>query len=391
MLKNKGLLKVVCALLSVVICVISFGNYSPIKTNAADYESLENRYSQLEKELNQLKKDMTSTQNKKNEQLKYKNQLDKQITLVEEQIANLNSQITLLNKEIAENQKLLSEKEDEISQNDELYKARLRSMYMAGDASVWEVIFKSQSFSDFMRNTEYMKRLAENDKKLMQKLNTDKNSIVEAKQKIETNKLKVEANQQTMVSKKSSLDSQYKQSQQLLNTLTKEENSLKQQQIQINKEMEKIDAEIEEMLRENGVNGDYAGGKLKWPVPNYKTITSRFGWRTLYGQKNWHTGIDISGANIYGKNIVAANGGTVIKVVHTYVAKKGYGKYLIIDHGGGYTTLYAHCSSISVKVGQTVKRGDVIAQIGSTGNSTGPHLHFGVYINGTNVDPLNYL
>ena len=196
MLKNKGLLKAVCTLLSVVICVISFGNYSPIKTNAADYESLENRYSQLEKELNQLKKDMTSTQNKKNEQLKYKNQLDKQITLVEEQISNLNSQITLLNKEIAENQKLLSEKEDEISQNDELYKARLRSMYMAGDASVWEVIFKSQSFSDFMRNTEYMKRLAENDKKLMQKLNTDKNSIVAAKQKIETNKLKVEANQQ---------------------------------------------------------------------------------------------------------------------------------------------------------------------------------------------------
>jgi len=88
---------------------------------------------------------------------------------------------------------------------------------------------------------------------------------------------------------------------------------------------------------------------------------------------------------------VAANSGTVIKAVTSYVPKKGYGKYVIIDHGGGYTTLYGHCSSLLVKVGQTVKRGQAIALVGSTGNSTGPHLHFGIYVNGKEVDPLPYL
>ncbi len=386
-LKNKVIAIVVMATI-IFSCI---GAVEPVKPQAATVSSLEDRYEQLEKELSKIQSDMKKTQNKKSQQLQYKKQLDTEISLVEQQIDNLNSQVSALNTQIAQNQKLLSEKEDEISENDELFKARLRAMYMQSEASVWEMLLGSKSYSEFIRNTEYMKRLAQNDQELMEKLNQDKKSIVQAKQTIENSKIKVEANKKTLNYKKSTLNSKYKESQSLLNSLINDENELRQQQIKINEEMEKIDEEIRKMLEDKGSSGEFVGGQFLWPVPNYSTITSKFGWRTLYGRANWHTGIDISGYNILGKNIVAANAGTVIKAVTTYVPKKGYGKYVMIDHGGGYTTMYAHCTSLSVRVGQQVKRGEVIAQVGSTGNSTGPHLHFGIYINGKEVDPLPYL
>lgn len=364
----------------------------PLKTQAANsVSSLEDRYSELEKELKKLQSEMKQTQNEKSKQLQYKNQLDREITLVEQQIDNLNSQVSALNIEITKNQTLLTEKEAEISENDKLFKARLRAMYITGETSVWEILLGSKSFSDFLKNSEYMKRLAKSDNELMGKLNQDKQSIVEARKVIEDSKIKLEANKQTLNYKKGSLNSKYTESQKLLNSLVKDENALRQQQIKINEEMEEIDAEIRKMLEGNKSDEEFVGGKFGWPVPNYSYISSRFGWRTLYGKKNWHTGIDIAGANILGKPIVASNAGKVIKAVTTYVPKRGYGKYVMIDHGGGYTTMYAHCTSLAVKVGDVVTRGQTIAYVGSTGNSTGPHLHFGIYINGKEVDPLGYL
>ncbi len=383
--------KTIAFALAAVLIFLGFGAVEPVKPQAATVSSLEDRYSQLESELKKLQSEMKSTQNKKSQQLKYKNQLDTEISLVEQQIDNLNSQVRALNTQIKQNEAMLADKEDEISENDELFKARLRAMYMQSEASVWEILLGSKSYSEFIQNAEYMKRLAQNDQELMEKLNQDKKSIVEAKAIIENSKIKLEANQKTLNYKKATLNSKYSESQSLLNSLVNDENELRQQQIKINEEMEKIDEEIRQMLEDKGSSGEFVGGQFLWPVPNYSTITSKFGWRTLYGRANWHTGIDISGYNILGKNIVAANDGTVIKAVTTYVPKKGYGKYVMIDHGGGYTTMYAHCTSLSVKVGQKVKRGEVIAQVGSTGNSTGPHLHFGIYINGKEVDPLPYL
>ncbi|MBQ8868342.1 MAG: peptidoglycan DD-metalloendopeptidase family protein [Oscillospiraceae bacterium] len=376
--------------LVVVFSVVNFGGDVNVRA-ASSVSDLETKYSELEKKLEKLKSEMSKTQSEKKQTLLYKNQLDTEISIVEQQIENLNRQTTELNAQIKANEALLAKKESEILENDELFKSRLRAMYVSSDTSIWEVIFGSKSYSDFLMNTEYMKRLAESDQQLMQKLNQDKKTIIAAKENIENSKIKLDANKQTLSIKKGSLNTKYQESQKLLNTLTQEENSLKSEQIKINEEMEEIDEEIRQMLANNGSNGDFVGGEFLWPVPNYSTITSKFGWRTLYGRKNWHTGIDISGANVYGKNIVAANSGTVIKAVTSYVPKKGYGKYVIIDHGGGYTTLYGHCSSLLVKVGQTVKRGDPIALVGSTGNSTGPHLHFGIYVNGKEVDPLPYL
>nr|WP_243238528.1 M23 family metallopeptidase [Merdimmobilis hominis] len=128
---------------------------------------------------------------------------------------------------------------------------------------------------------------------------------------------------------------------------------------------------------------------MGWPVPGYSKITSDYGWR--FNNTDFHTGIDISGPNIYGKQTVAVADGTVAFVQTTYTPGRGYGKYIIVDHGGGITTLYGHNSAILVSVGQKVTRGQALTQIGSTGWSTGPHLHFEVRVNGKHVNPWTYL
>ena len=120
----------------------------------------------------------------------------------------------------------------------------------------------------------------------------------------------------------------------------------------------------------SSTNSEYVGGEMKWPLPNYSTISSSYGSR--FNGTDFHTGIDITGSNCMGATIVAANTGTVVKANTTFTVGRGYGKYIIIDHGGGKSTLYGHCSELLVSEGQTVSRGQAIAKVGSTGSSTGP-------------------
>ena len=152
------------------------------------------------------------------------------------------------------------------------------------------------------------------------------------------------------------------------------------------KEQDALEQEIQELLQNEGSDEAYGDGQLKWPVPTRSYISSYFGWRTLYGRPNYHKGIDIPGSA--GTNIVAADSGKVLKVSKlTY----GYGWHVIIDHGNGVSTLYAHCSRLDVSVGDYVEKGQVVAGIGTTGNSTGNHVHFEVRINGVQQNPLNYV
>ena len=137
----------------------------------------------------------------------------------------------------------------------------------------------------------------------------------------------------------------------------------------------------------NTVVSSYSGGKLGWPVPSSSRITSQYGYRILFGVKDFHTGIDIGAAQ--GTNIVAAESGTVI--LASYGWNGGYGNYVIINHGNGITTRYAHASKLYVSVGQTVSKGQVIAAVGETGNAYGAHLHFETRLNGVHKNPLNYL
>jgi murein DD-endopeptidase MepM/ murein hydrolase activator NlpD len=142
---------------------------------------------------------------------------------------------------------------------------------------------------------------------------------------------------------------------------------------------EAVDEVVIKGTKEGGTTGTFI-----WPMPYTHTLSSEYGWR--WGRL--HGGLDISDSGIYGQSIIAADGGTV-----TYAGydESGYGNYVMIDHGNGYTTLYGHCSSLAVSTGETVEQGQTVGYVGSTGNSTGPHLHFEIRVNGEQVDPLGYV
>ena len=171
-----------------------------------------------------------------------------------------------------------------------------------------------------------------------------------------------------------------------LEKLSDEEKELQSKIDEINTQYEEINKQILALAMQ-GIDTQYIGGELAWPVPGYTRITSKYSMRVhpITGQYKLHTGVDI-GAPM-GADFIAANDGIVIKAgINT-----AYGNMVIIDHGGGVTTLYAHGSEILVELGQTVKRGDAILKVGSTGYSTGPHAHFEVRINGVTTDPLPYI
>ena len=150
---------------------------------------------------------------------------------------------------------------------------------------------------------------------------------------------------------------------------------------------EKLQEEIRAALAGKG-DEEFVGGEWLWPVNGYYGITSKFGYRyhPLTGVYKMHTGVDVAGSGINRKPIRAANSGTVLKAGYNV----GYGNYVVIDHGGGYTTLYGHASSLAVSAGQKVSRGDTIAYVGSTGYSTGPHLHYEIIQNGERKNPLSF-
>ena len=169
-----------------------------------------------------------------------------------------------------------------------------------------------------------------------------------------------------------------------INELTEEEKQVQEKIDTYDEEIAKLDNEIYALMN---LNVDYTGGIMLWPAPGYTTITSTFGYRIhpIFGLQRFHSGLDI--AVPLGTSVLAANSGTVIKTAYS----SSYGNMVMIDHGGGIVTAYAHLSEFVANVGDEVEKGTVIAKSGSTGWSTGPHLHFEVRVNGEYVDPTDYL
>ena len=386
-MKGKGL-KAGSFLLTFV-CVFVFSAVVPFKSEAATLSSLESQYDKLENQLKDIKDKISNAQDSKEQELLTQKNLDQQIAITSEQITNLNDQIELLKSEIAQKEQEIIDKQQDIDDNFDLFLKRMRAMYIAGDSSTLEVLLGAESFGDFLTRADVVTRVAEHDRELIAQLKTDKEDIESAKASIESDKAKVEANQAAYSTKQADLQSQMGESQEAYEMLLKMEQEYKAKKEQIDKDMEQVQAEIDEIYRQNLSVGSYYGGEMTWPVIGSYYISSYYGWRPTFG--DFHTGVDITGNSAFGKSVVAANGGKVIYTQNTYVAGKGYGKYIIIDHGGNISTLYAHLNEIDVSVGQTVSKGQVIGKVGTTGWSTGPHLHFEVRISGAHTDPLPYI
>ncbi len=398
-MKSAGLKRLVCVLMAAVTAVTITGvPIGRISASADTLDDLQSKYDALEKKQEALKDSLDEAQEKIDEEQKNQDALQEKIDLTQQQISVLNSQISKATAEIEENEKEITKKQKEIKETYELFKERVKASYMSSDPSMLGVLLGAEDLSDFIMRTELIRRVSQYDKQIVTKLKKDQKALEQAKKELEEDKATLQSAKDKLTAKQADLDVAYQDSEAAMQTLESEQQMYEENKEEIERQMAQAEKEIQAAIaaaqKRNSGSGSssskYTGGQFTWPCPGYTNITSDFGYRTWSdGSSEYHKGIDISSGGIYGASIVAAASGTVL-IAQNYNSN-GYGNYVVIDHGGGLSTLYGHTSIVLVSAGQTVKKGDVIARVGSTGWSTGPHLHFEVRKNGTPVSPWTYL
>lgn len=349
---------------------------------------------------------LKEVEGKLDDALQQVSEVSESINSVETDISNLTNQVKELDDSIVKKQKDLEEKQV-------LLDERLSAAYMNKGNTYLEALF-SGGIVNFVSNYDMIKQIAEYDNNLIKSVKDTKQSLEQEKEKVE--KVKSEKEE-----KKNELKKLQQEKQKKVDSLTAEQKDIQKKLEDYNAEMKKLEKlekeqiekekkakrEAEEKARikntknnntTNNNGGSNSGGSsnptqstgaFMWPVPSSHRISSNYGYRIhpIYHTKKLHAGIDIAAAG--GADIVAADSGTVI--LSSFGYNGGYGNYVIISHGNGVTTRYAHCSNLYVKVGQTVTKGQTIAAVGTTGSSTGNHCHFEVRINGESKNPLNYV
>ena len=383
--------KNLCVVLILLICFGAIYTYvyaeneteNNISNTATD---LQTQRSELQNQLDEANGQLEDVQSNLSENLQQVEKLDSRIETAEKELAEQESKITELKKSIEQIETQLNSVTEKYDKQVELFKKRMVAIYMAGDTQYLDVLLKSSSLSDFISSYYLISQLTEIDENLLNDLETKKKTMDLSRQKLENEKKELATIVENQTRTTRTLQNTKKMRENFIAKLSDDEKNLQAKIDEINKQYEEVNQQIL-ALAQNGIDTAYIGGELAWPVPGYTRITSKYAMRVhpITGQYKLHTGVDI-GAPL-GANFVAANDGVVVKAGPNVA----YGNMVIIDHGGGISTLYAHGSEILVEVGQTVKRGDPILKVGSTGYSTGPHAHFEVRISGVTTDPLPYI
>ncbi len=375
-----------------VICTAALLPQPVSAVTQADIDALKGDASDLTSQKKELEAKLSSLSDDKAQVLKKKEVLDQQIAVQVKEISNVESQIFTYADLITQTQaELVDAQEREAAQYD-LFCRRVRAMEEDGTVSYWSVLFKSDSFTDLLDRLDAVNEIMDADQAVIDQLKALQDEISEKEASLQTSKSEAEAAKADLVSKKSALEQQRKQANQMIAQLAANEEETEAAIDGMEEEEERIRNEIQELSRKlaaqqaaNGQSSHSNPGGYIWPVDS-RYITSTVGGRASpggVGSTN-HKGTDIGRVG-YTSPIYASKAGTVI--VSQY--SRSYGNYVAISHGNGNTTLYGHMSSRKVEVGQYVNQGDVIGITGSTGNSTGPHLHFEVVENGVRVNPLS--
>ncbi len=369
----------------IIVAIIMISGFYSI-TKAENVSDLQAQKEQIKQELNNANESLENIQIELTDALEAISKIEAQIVDGENKLQETTAQIEQLEKEINETQEKLEQAEKNYNSQKEMCEKRLVALYEMGETTYLDVLLNSKSMTDFISNYYLISEIAEYDNELLETIKRQKNKIEEIKnqitQKNENLKVIQESQEKTLIALENSrtIKNSY------ANSLTEEEQAIQKQIDEYQAQLNNLDTQILFLTQGDG-NTEYIGGEFLWPAPGYTTITSPFGTRfhPILHVYRTHYGIDI-GAPL-GAPIVAANSG----VVTTASYLSSYGNAVIIDHGGGVSTIYAHGSEILTTVGAVVNKGDLIMKAGSTGLSTGPHLHFGVSVNGKYVDPLPYL
>ncbi len=393
---------------------------------------------EMESELEKMKKNLADIEAAKENINDYIEKLDKQLSSQTQLVMEKEAAVTQLQQDIADTEEKLKEAEELERQQYELMKIRIKYMYENGDTDYLSILLGASSISDFLNRIEYVVELSSYDNRMLEQYQQTMDDIAELKTKLEEEKVSLEnqlaelqdgqesleyligakqeelEGMETDADKKQASIEEYeayiKEQNDTIAILEQQAKDAKkklqeEQELQKQKEEEK---KKQDKKQENTTSGDatatekpssdsssstssvtltYDGGTFAWPCPAYTRISSEYGTRMhpTLGVEKFHNGVDLAAPA--GSNILAAYNGTVVGAGYN----SSMGNYVMIDHGSELYTIYMHASALYVKSGQKVSKGEVIAAVGTTGRSTGNHLHFGVRLNGNYVNPMNYI
>ncbi len=414
------------------------------KVNAATTDELQAEINRLDEEIEANEAKLEALKQDQEKQKEYLEALEEQMKTVEEkatniqiqiqtldeEIGDLDDEINQLNREIEMTEQEIIDTEANIAASSDALAQRLRSSYLYGEETTLEIFMGADDLASFMTGLEFMKRTTENDKAMIESFKTQVVELNEAKTALEEKRTEVNAKRSDQQVKRDELsekeqeyyetldklESQYAEIEQYLESLDKNGALYEQYIKELEDEKAAADAEIDRIyseyyatsLQASNANptpgtsgGSSSAGKgdpyastadWAWPLGNeYCYISSKYGYRDAsIGGNAFHGGLDIAGGSgrLHGKPVYATRSGKVITAI---TSDRGYGIYVIIDHGDGYSSLYAHMSARYVSTGDTVNKGDMIGRVGNTGNSTGAHLHFEIRFYGDKLDPLRFV
>ena len=383
-------------LLAALLAVLLLGaDLAPaMAVTREEINSLKNDASDLKRQKQELQSKINALSGDISNALRKKELLDGEISVITNEIANTEQQIATYEELIVQTEAELQDAQDREAAQYELFCARVRAMEEQGKVDYWSVLFRATSFTDLLTRLDFINEIMDADQRVIDDLKALQVEIAAKEADLEEQKAEAQEAKAELEEKKTELNSQRQAANALIAELRASQAEVKEDMDDLSAEEAAVQAEIvrlskklaEEEAARNAANPVALGGYI-WPV-NSRYITSTFGGRASpggIGSTN-HKGVDIGRVG-YNTQIKAAKAGTVI--VSQY--SSSYGNYVVVSHGSGNTTLYAHMSSRSVSVGQKVSQGTVLGITGSTGNSTGPHLHFEITENSMRINPLKYL
>ena len=383
---GKRALALLCALLmtAALLPAMAYATTTEDKKSSSEADAIRKEYNDLQQQINDKRQEMNNLKNELDKIKGQKASTQQQKNLLDQRNSTLTEEITLLEQQIDITTRSIAANEALEEQQTELFHKQVRMEEEQGTLSYWSVLFKATSFSDLISRIDFINEIARYNKKVI-------SDLQEIRQELADDKAALEQQSEELNASKQELEGQISESMKLLAEYIKTEEGKQAEYDAIKAEEEALDdlmAAAEAKARELGLN-DIAGtvGGYIWPCNGIRWITSMFGGRQSPGGigSTIHKGVDIG--TPMGTPVLAAKSGTV-----TWASwNGGYGNCIIISHGNGNSTLYGHLSDYNVTTDQQVKQGQVIGYSGNTGNSTGPHLHFGIIENSNWIDPLNYL